>query len=102
MEASTQEQKLVDDEKALEVDAAKFDAFLKENDKNSVEAIKKAEVETRLKLEKIQEIKKLNGQMMAVKSDMVKNEDQLHDLRQYRKFLENLTPPEFFDSNKVK
>jgi hypothetical protein len=31
----------VDDEKALEEDAAKFDAFLKENDKNSVEAIKK-------------------------------------------------------------
>lgn len=36
-----EEQKLLDDEKALEEDAAKFDAFLKENDKNSVEAIKK-------------------------------------------------------------
>jgi hypothetical protein len=31
----------LDDEKALEEDAAKFDAFLKEHDKNSVEAIKK-------------------------------------------------------------
>jgi hypothetical protein len=31
----------LEDEKALEEDAAKFDAFLKENDKNSVEAIKK-------------------------------------------------------------
>jgi hypothetical protein len=37
-----QEQKLLDDEKALEEDAAKFDAFLKENDKNSVEAIKRS------------------------------------------------------------
>ncbi|KAJ3203181.1 hypothetical protein HDU67_010332, partial [Dinochytrium kinnereticum] len=36
-----EEQKLLDDEKALEEDAAKFDAFLKENDKNSVEAIKR-------------------------------------------------------------
>jgi hypothetical protein len=36
-----EEQKLLDDEKALEEDAAKFDAFLKENDKNSVEAMKK-------------------------------------------------------------
>ena len=39
--AQLEEQKLLDDEKALEEDAAKFDAFLKENDKNSVEAIKK-------------------------------------------------------------
>lgn len=39
--AQAEEQKLLDDEKALEEDAAKFDAFLKENDKNSVEAIKK-------------------------------------------------------------
>ena len=36
-----EEQKLLDDEKALEEDAAKFDTFLKENDKNSVEAIKR-------------------------------------------------------------
>lgn len=36
-----EEQKLLEDEKALEEDAAKFDAFLKENDKNSVEAIKR-------------------------------------------------------------
>ena len=36
-----EEQKLLDDEKALEEDAAKFDAFLKENDKTSVEAIKR-------------------------------------------------------------
>lgn len=39
--ATSEEGKLVDDEKALEEDAAKFDAFLKENDRNSVEAIKK-------------------------------------------------------------
>lgn len=39
--AQAEEQKLLEDEKALEEDAAKFDAFLKENDKNSVEAIKK-------------------------------------------------------------
>lgn len=32
---------MLEDEKMLEEDAAKFDAFLKENDKNSMEAIKK-------------------------------------------------------------
>ena len=83
-----------------------FDEFLKENDKNSVEAIKmqvstnyssypetktrehclfffhffmllylifdlldfhSAEAETKLKLEKVAEIKKINAQMMAIK-----------------------------------
>lgn len=84
----------MNDEKALEEDAAKFDAFLKENDKNSVEAIKKAEAETKAKLEKIQEIKKINVQIMSIRSDMSKNEDQLKDLQRYRQFLEKLTPNE--------
>nr|KAJ3421483.1 Coiled-coil domain-containing protein 38 [Polyrhizophydium stewartii] len=96
--AQAEEQKLLDDEKALEEDAAKFDAFLKENDKNSVEAIKKAEMETKAKLEKIQEIKKLNVQIMSIRSDMSKNEDQLKDLQRYRHFLEKLTPKEFLAS----
>ncbi|KAJ3398079.1 Coiled-coil domain-containing protein 38 [Chytriomyces hyalinus] len=97
--AQAEEQKLLDDEKALEEDAAKFDAFLKENDKNSVEAIKKAELETKAKLEKIQDIKKLNMQIMTIRSDMSKNEDQLKDLQKYRQFLDKLTPREFFEDN---
>ncbi|KAJ3212783.1 Cilia- and flagella-associated protein 100 [Entophlyctis luteolus] len=94
--AQAEEQKLLDDEKALEEDAAKFDAFLKENDKNSVEAIKRAELETKAKLEKMQEIKKLNTQIITIRSDMSKNEDQLKDLQKYRQFLDKLTPAEFF------
>ncbi|KAJ3157560.1 Cilia- and flagella-associated protein 100 [Geranomyces michiganensis] len=95
--AQAEEQKLLDDEKALEEDAAKFDAFLKENDKNSVEAIKKAEQETKAKLEKVQEIKKLNVHIMSIRSDMSKNEDQLKDLQRYREFLDKLTPREWFE-----
>lgn len=100
--AQAEEQKLLEDEKALEEDAAKFDAFLKENDKNSVEAIKRAEMETKAKLEKIQEIKKINLQIMSIRSDMSKNEDQLKDLQRYRHFLDKLTPKEFFDDQKAK
>ncbi|KAJ3113782.1 Coiled-coil domain-containing protein 38 [Phlyctochytrium bullatum] len=100
--AQAEEQKLLDDEKALEEDAAKFDAFLKENDKNSVEAIKRAEMETKSKLEKIQEIKKLNVQIMTIRSDMSKNEDQLKDLQRYRQFLDKLTPQEFFAEMRAK
>ncbi|KAL7747265.1 hypothetical protein RI367_007318 [Sorochytrium milnesiophthora] len=93
--ALAEEQKLLDDEKSLEEDAAKFDAFLKENDKNSVEAIKRAEAETKAKLERISEIKKLNIQIMSIRSDMSKNEDQLKDYQRYRQFLEKLTPAEW-------
>ena len=58
-------------------------------------------METKAKLEKIQEIKKLNVQIMSIRSDMVKNEDQLRDLQRYRKFLEKLTPQEFLAQHMV-
>lgn len=58
-------------------------------------------METKAKLEKIQEIKKLNVQIMSIRSDMVKNEDQLRDLQRYRQFLEKLTPQEFLAAQKV-
>jgi hypothetical protein len=57
-------------------------------------------LETKAKLEKIQDIKKLNVQIMSIKSDMSKNEDQLKDLLRYRQFLESLTPNEFWDDKK--
>lgn len=57
-------------------------------------------METKAKLEKIQEIKKLNLQIMSVRSDMVKNEDQLRDLQRYRQFLDRLTPAEFLQPSK--
>ncbi|KNE54763.1 hypothetical protein AMAG_00718 [Allomyces macrogynus ATCC 38327] len=100
--AQAEEQKLLDDERSLEEDAAKFDAFLKENDKNSVEAIKRAEAETKAKLEKVSEIKKLNTQMMTIRSEMSKNEDQLKDYQRYREFLEKLTPPEWLAQHQQK
>ena len=43
--------------KCLEDDAVTFDLFLKENDKNSVEAIKQAEAETKAKLERVASVK---------------------------------------------
>ncbi|KAK3737753.1 hypothetical protein QZH41_017217, partial [Actinostola sp. cb2023] len=66
--AQAEEKKLELAEQYLEEDAAMFDEFLKENDKNSVEAIKIAEAETKLKLEKVADIKKINAQMMLIKS----------------------------------
>lgn len=55
----------------------------------------RAEIETKWKLEKVQEVKKLNLSISVIKSEMSKNEDQLKDLQQYRQFLEKLTKRHF-------
>jgi hypothetical protein len=43
----------------------------------------------------MQEIKKLNAQIVGIRSEMSKNEDQLKDYQKYREFLEKLTPNEW-------
>ncbi|XP_067683818.1 cilia- and flagella-associated protein 100-like [Haliotis asinina] len=93
--AQAEERKLELAEQYLEEDAAMFDEFLKENDKNSVEAIKIAEQETKTKLEKVAEIKRINAQMMSIKSEISKYEDTLKEYQLYRRFLEALTPAEY-------
>lgn len=98
--AQAEEKKLELAEQYLEEDAAMFDEFLKENDKNSVEAIKIAEAETKLKLEKVAEIKKINAQMMAIKSEISKNEDTLKEYMLYKQFLDSLTPQEWKDDKR--
>ena len=60
-ETETEEKKLDSAEQQLEADAAKFDQFLKDNDRNSAAAIKEAEEQTMLKSEKTSEIKALQA-----------------------------------------
>ncbi|XP_067854454.1 cilia- and flagella-associated protein 100 [Heptranchias perlo] len=100
--AAAEEMKLERAEQFLEEDAAMFDEFLKENDKNSVEAMKIAERETKLKLEKVAEMKKVTTQMMTVKNDIVKFEETLKDYRLYRDFLLKLSPKEWRDRKEMK
>ena len=78
----------------LEEDALRFDQVRKDNDQKAVQAIKKAEAETKAKAEKVQEIKKLNAQIAQIKAEMSKFEEQLEDCRKYKDFLDSLTPPE--------
>lgn len=92
--AQAEERKLELAEQYLEEDAAMFDEFLKENDSNSAEAMRIAETETKAKLEKVAEIKRINAHMMTIKSEISKYEDTLKEYQMYRAFLENLTPAE--------
>lgn len=98
--AQLKEEALKKSELMLEEDAIRFDTFLKENDKKAHEAIKRAEAETKAKQEKAQEIKKLKQQIQAVQADMSKLKERLADCLKYKKFLDELTPPEWFEKRK--
>merc|ERR1739838_999322 len=93
--ALAEEQKLERAEQYLEEDATMFDEFLKENDRNSVEAIKIAEQETKAKLEKVLEIKKSHALLMAIRSEISKHEEVLKEYLLYKQFLEKLSPQEW-------
>ena len=69
--ALKEEEKLIGAEQTLESDHAKFEAFLKENDRTSVEAIKQAEAQTKIKIDKQAEIKKLQVLYIVVLNSSV-------------------------------
>mmetsp|Transcript_34526 Transcript_34526/g.32899 ORF Transcript_34526/g.32899 Transcript_34526/m.32899 type:complete len:564 (-) Transcript_34526:109-1800(-) len=94
--AQMKEEALYRSEQMLEEDAMRFDAFLKENDKKAHDAIKRAEEETKRKQEKTQEIKRLTQQIQTLSSEMSKHREALEDCMRYKKFLDMLTPPEWF------
>ncbi|XP_064375065.1 cilia- and flagella-associated protein 100 [Dromaius novaehollandiae] len=93
--AKTEERKLEKAEHYLEKDAVMFDEFLKENDKNSVQALRIAERETAAKTEKIMEIQSITSQIMNLESDISKFEDTLQEYKRYRDFLYQLSPKEW-------
>ena len=80
----------------LEEDALRFDAFLKENDEQVQEAIRRAEAEAKAKQDKAHEIKRLNTVIAAIRSEMNKYDEQLDDCHKYKEFLGKLTPSEWF------
>eukprot|EP00948_MAST-09A_sp_MAST-9A-sp1_P004320 g4320.t1 len=98
--AQNKETALKNSELMLEEDAMRFDTFLKDNDAKAHEAIKRAEAETKLKQDRVAEIKKLNQSIATIKSDTSKLQEQLEDCLKYKHFLDSLTPPEWFSARK--
>jgi hypothetical protein len=90
--AKLKEEALRKSELMLEADAARFDRFLKENDRNAHEAIKRHDDESKIKQEKLLAIKRLNQEIAKVQSDMSKHQEQLEDCLKYQEFLDKLTP----------
>ena len=94
--ALQREEALRKSEQMLEEDADRFDDFLRENDEKVQEAIRKAEIEGKAKQDKVVEIKRLNAAIATIRSELNKYEEQLEDCHQYKRFLDHLTPQEWF------
>jgi hypothetical protein len=100
-QAQQREEALRNSEQMLEADAQRFESFLKKNDQQAVQAIKNAETETKLKQDKVQEIKKLTAQIAAVNSETTKYEESLAECKSYKDFLDDLTPQEWIKEQQM-
>ncbi|KAM5305869.1 cilia- and flagella-associated protein 100 isoform 2-T6 [Glossophaga mutica] len=102
MLATKEEAELERAEKSLEKDSALFDEFLRDNDRSSVQALRAAEKETKVKMEKITEIRDLTTQIMNIKSEISKFEDTLQHYKVYKDFLYKLSPKEWLEEQEKK
>ncbi|VTJ89776.1 Hypothetical predicted protein [Marmota monax] len=95
--ASEEEARLKEAQKSLEKDAMLFDEFLRDNDANSVQAMRLAEKETKAKMDKMAEIRELTIQIMHVKSEIARFEDTLQQYKMYKDFLYKVSPKEWLE-----
>jgi hypothetical protein len=93
--AAQKEEALKKSELMLEEDAIRFDAFLKENDQQAHDAMKRAEAQTKLKVDKANELKKLRHAIGLVTAERTKLKETLDDYQRYKEFLDSLTPEEW-------
>ncbi|XP_040904446.1 cilia- and flagella-associated protein 100 [Toxotes jaculatrix] len=96
------ERKIKQLEKIIERDNLSFEEFLRENEKKSVEARALFEQEAKSKQKKNAEIKKLNGEIGTIKSEIAMSEEILIDYKRYKELLFKLSPPEWQEAQKAK
>ncbi|EPY26552.1 flagellar associated protein [Angomonas deanei] len=95
-EADRAEKKLRQQQDQLESTREKFNNFLKMSNLEQDVAVRKADDETRAKMEKTVEIKKISARISRVELDIKKTETQIENCLQYKKFLDDLTKPRWF------
>ncbi|XP_024139473.1 cilia- and flagella-associated protein 100 isoform X2 [Oryzias melastigma] len=97
-----EEKQLRELEKDIEMQNQRFEEFLKENERKSVEARTLFEQEDKLKQEKNAEIKKLTAEIGIIKREIFGFEETLMDYKRYKDFLHRLSPPEWQEEQKLK
>lgn len=83
----------------LAEDHARFDEFLKDNDAKVREAVNAAEREARAKHEKVKEMKRLQADIASASQELNRKEEKLQECYEYKKFLDSLTPAEWFEEH---
>jgi hypothetical protein len=98
--AQLKEEALKKSEMMLEEDAIRFDAFLKENDREAHEAMKAADAKARERQEKQARIKDLKYRSNTLSAEISKLHETLSEYEGYRSFLLGLTPPAWLDERR--
>ncbi|KAM9533935.1 cilia- and flagella-associated protein 100 [Guaruba guarouba] len=93
--AKNEERKVEKAEYNLKKRAAAFEEFLKENQKNSVQALKIGEKEAEEKTKKIAEIQEVTSQIENLQSDIYQLTSKLQEYKMYRNFLRQLSLKEW-------
>uniref|UniRef100_A0A668UWG3 DUF4200 domain-containing protein n=1 Tax=Oreochromis aureus TaxID=47969 RepID=A0A668UWG3_OREAU len=102
-EAIAKEEKLLKHlERSIERDNVRFEEFLRENEKKSVEARTLYEQEARSTQEKNTEIRRLTAEILTIKSELARFEEILVDYKRYKDLLFKLSPPEWQDAQRSK
>eukprot|EP00093_Oithona_nana_P013472 13472.XXX_1034541_1032957_1 [CDS] Oithona nana genome sequencing. len=91
-EVRQEEQALQRMESELRLAEQAFDQFLQENDRKAIAAMKSAELETRLRLEKAGALKQVDNRIIALKRDINKLKDVLVEYGTYERFLYSMSP----------
>ncbi|KAM4654593.1 cilia- and flagella-associated protein 100 [Amazona ochrocephala] len=89
--AKNEERKVEEAEQDLKKRAAAFEEFLKENKKNSVQALKSAGKEAEEKTKKIEEIREVTSQIENLQSDINRLKRELKEYKMYRNFLHQVS-----------
>ncbi|CAK8679787.1 unnamed protein product [Clavelina lepadiformis] len=82
-----EEYKLKKTAETLQKDAQTFNEFVKANDESAVNAMKASERESRLKLEKITELRRMQTLLGTAKAEISKMDEFLADYLSYKSFL---------------
>ncbi|ORC88273.1 flagellar associated protein [Trypanosoma theileri] len=90
------EKRLRQQQEQLASTEEKFNNFLKHSNLEQDAAVRRAEVESKAKQERLIDIKKLSAQIGHVEQDMRKTEAQLELCKEYKSFMDSLTPPQWF------
>ncbi|ESL08912.1 hypothetical protein TRSC58_03377 [Trypanosoma rangeli SC58] len=90
------EKRLRQQQEQLASTEEKFNNFLKHSNLEQDAAVRRAEVESKAKLERLIDIKKLSAQISHMEQDMRKTDVQLELCKEYKHFMDSLTESQWF------